>query len=324
MEQLHEQNLLEDEFWEIDEDSIKKGEKLGSGEFGTVYKALWHESDVAVKVLKQSDNLALGEFVTEMNMMRKLHHPHVVQFLGGCTKTKPYFIVTELSSGGSLQEYFASKTRLPLTRELELAIDCAKGMAYLHSEGIKKPMTLHRDLKPANVMIFGNVYAHGDKARKEVLLYSGTLKITDFGLSKTLSDTGNNAYRLTGETGSYRYMAPEVYRHEDYNHKVDVYAYGMILYHLFEGRAPFNLLDPMQAAVASSKKNMRPKFSLLTKNLSSHKKLQALIETCWAADPAQRPDFVEIIPRLKECMKDMKHEMHEVKKKKWHGLFSSK
>jgi serine/threonine protein kinase len=67
-----------------------------------------------------------------------------------------------------LQEYFASKTRLPLTRELELAIDCAKGMAYLHSEGIKKPMTLHRDLKPANVMIFGNVYAHGDKARKEV------------------------------------------------------------------------------------------------------------------------------------------------------------
>jgi serine/threonine protein kinase len=168
MEQLHEQNLLEDEFWEIDEDSIKKGEKLGSGEFGTVYKALWHESDVAVKVLKQSDNLALGEFVTEMNMMRKLHHPHVVQFLGGCTKTKPYFIVTELSSGGSLQEYFASKTRLPLTRELELAIDCAKGMAYLHSEGIKKPMTLHRDLKPANVMIFGNVYAHGDKARKEV------------------------------------------------------------------------------------------------------------------------------------------------------------
>ena len=56
----------------------------------------------------------------------------------------------------------------------------------------------------------------------------------------------------------------------------------------------------------------------------SHKKLKGMIETCWAADPAQRPDFVEIIPRLRECMKDMKHEMHDQKKKKWHGLFSSK
>ena len=94
--------FLEDEFWEMEPDKVKLGKKIGEGEFGTVYEGKWCEAPVAVKVLKHSDNLAIGEFVTEMNMMVKLHHPHIVQFLGACTKQKPFFIVTELSRGGSL------------------------------------------------------------------------------------------------------------------------------------------------------------------------------------------------------------------------------
>ena len=313
---------LEDEFWEISSNAVTKDVKLGSGEFGTVYKALWGKTPVAMKVLKQSDNLALGEFVTEMNMMRKLHHPHIVQFLGGCTKSKPYFIVTELSSGGALLDYFHLKFRLPLSREIELAIDCARGMAYLHSSAIRKPSTLHRDLKPANLMIFGNTYAHGDKKRSFNLLHTGTLKVTDFGLSKTLSDIGPRSkdYRLTGETGSYRYMAPEVYRHEDYNHKVDVYAYGMILYQLLEGTPPFTLLEAKQAAVAACLKDKRPKFVSLAK--PKFAQLRNLIVRCWAAKPDDRPEFEDLIPELIEIQAQVK-EMEEKnqKKTKWYNKF---
>ena len=316
-----------------------------------------------------------------MNMMRKLHHPHIVQFLGGCTRTKPYFIITELARGKSLLDYFQGKLRLPHYRELELAIDCARGMAYLHSSAIRKPATLHRDLKPANLMIFGTL--HGDKrdllersgesgapppappapaavccsccvcaADLRTLIHplthslslslsppssplslsfslladgsvgpfrpAGTLKVTDFGLSKTLADIkpSKKNYRLTGETGSYRYMAPEVYKHKDYNQKVDVYAYAMILFQLFERTAPFPLLEPQQAAVAASKNGLRPKFAVLNKRPA----LKDLIERCWAQDPDDRPEFKEVIPLLeKELRGAHKQGAQEGKKKKWYS-----
>ena len=60
---------MEDEFWEISSAAVVKSEKLGAGEFGIVYRATWAKTPVAMKVLKHSDNLAIGEFVTEMNMM---------------------------------------------------------------------------------------------------------------------------------------------------------------------------------------------------------------------------------------------------------------
>jgi len=62
---------------------------------------------------------------------------------------------------------------------------------------------------------------------------------------------------MTGETGSYRYMAPEVFRHESYNEKVDVYAFSMILYELLEGIPPFLDLDPVEAARTAASKELR-------------------------------------------------------------------
>lgn len=68
----------------------------GSGEFGDVYKAKWHGSYVAAKLLKRSDEIALGDFRTEIAILRKIHHPNCTQFLGACTKQKPYIVITEL------------------------------------------------------------------------------------------------------------------------------------------------------------------------------------------------------------------------------------
>lgn len=68
----------------------------GSGEFGDVYKAKWHGSYVAAKLLKRSDEIAIGDFRTEIAILRKIHHPNCTQFLGACTKQKPYIVITEL------------------------------------------------------------------------------------------------------------------------------------------------------------------------------------------------------------------------------------
>lgn len=74
----------------------------GEGEFGVVYKARWHGSLVAVKVLKDLNVVSLGDFRTELNVLQKAHFPHTVQFFGAITKTKPYMIVTEFMRGGAL------------------------------------------------------------------------------------------------------------------------------------------------------------------------------------------------------------------------------
>lgn len=142
----------------------------GSGEFGDVYKAKWHGSYVAAKLLKRSDEIALGDFRTEIAILRKIHHPNTTQFLGACTKQKPYIVITELmacSLADAFQRTFFTPT---LRRQVEIALDFARGMAYLHSR--RQPI-VHRDLKPANLMISGNLHADTE----QLFLDSGIIKV---------------------------------------------------------------------------------------------------------------------------------------------------
>ena len=105
--------------------------------------------------------------------------------------------------------------------------------------------------------------------RNSLIYDTGTIKLADFGLSKSLPVNKHASYdldatfRLTGETGSYRYMAPEVFRHEPYNYKVDVYSFSMIAYQLFEHMPPFAGMDPVAAAKAAALRDSRPAFNKL-------------------------------------------------------------
>ena len=119
--------------WEVDPDSLTIMEKLGEGEFGVVHKARWHGSLVAVKILKGSSDIALGDFRGEVEILRRVHHPNAVQFLGACTKREPYMLITELMSGGSLADAFRRPEAFPLRRAVEIALDSARGLAYLHN-----------------------------------------------------------------------------------------------------------------------------------------------------------------------------------------------
>eukprot|EP00198_Chlamydomonas_reinhardtii_P001505 XP_001690841.1 protein kinase [Chlamydomonas reinhardtii] len=330
--------------WEIDPATIKQTEKIGT--------------IVAVKVLKETGAVALGDFRTELNVLQKVHHPHTVQFLGAVTKQTPFMIVTEYMVGGSLADLFRGQRFPSMWRSIQLALDMARGLAYLHNRSPQA--VIHRDL-PANLMIGGpKVFTEAHKfiCREE----TGVLKIADFGLSKSLKltkpkrhnrDSATNtpdnsvmngransthtpkgglgasvhsatehdakatqSYKLTGETGSYRYMAPEVFRHEPYNNKVDVYSFAMICFQLFEGLPPYWNMDPIEAARAAALKGLRPTWGATNKHDQVvPARLKRLVETCWSADYESRPEFVEVIEELEQVIKEVKMELPETGKR---------
>mmetsp|Transcript_596 Transcript_596/g.1914 ORF Transcript_596/g.1914 Transcript_596/m.1914 type:complete len:473 (-) Transcript_596:716-2134(-) len=269
------------DMWEINPVELTDIKTVGEGAFGTVKMSRWRGTMVAVKSLKamsEDDKVAIGEFRTEIGIMKHMHHPHIVQFLGTCTVSQPYKLVTEYMEGGSLIDLLNKGAMTP-QRAVMLLGDCARGMAYLHAFSTNTSV-IHRDLKPGNLM----------------LTKLGRLKVGDFGLSKTLSVRNlhdESTYTMTGETGSYRYMAPEVFRHETYNNSVDVYAFAMIAYQMFEYQVPFDGLGGVDAAVAATMHNRRPDFSNNTRA-----DIQDLLKRCWSGDPKLRPSFTEIIDEL--------------------------
>eukprot|EP00210_Caulerpa_lentillifera_P005600 g5357.t1 len=317
--------------WEIDREDIELKEKIGEGEFGIVYKALWHGTYLAAKLLKSTDSVALADFKTELSMLRKCHHPHTVQFIGAVTREPPFMIITEFMNGGSLADVFKSGITLSISRACEMALDCAKGMAFLHNSK-NSTCFIHRDLKPANLMLGGNKILN-ERHRTLMIKETGRIKIADFGLSRSIPtrlyrrhakstlgkhsqgvgieakipeegvDVLTDRYQMTGETGSYRYMAPEVFKHEKYNEKVDVYAFAMIFYQLLQGIPPFIGLDPISAARQAAK-NGRPVWDRTNSSgVKIPEEMRELVCRCWAPDYEDRPGFLEIVQKIR-CFLD--------------------
>ncbi|XP_074585850.1 serine/threonine-protein kinase VIK-like [Curcuma longa] len=273
--------------WEIDPSELdfSVATIIGKGSFGEIIKAYWRGTPVAIKRILPSlsdDRLVIQDFRHEVNVLVKLRHPNVVQFLGAVTDKKPLMLVTEYLRGGDLHQYLKEKNSLSPQVAVNFALDIARGMAYLHNE---PNVIIHRDLKPRNVLL---VNANADH-----------LKVGDFGLSKLLStQNAHDVYKMTGETGSYRYMAPEVFKHRKYDKKVDVFSFAMILYEMLEGEAPFLSHEPYEAAKIVAEGN-RPKIR--AKGYTPE--LRELTEHCWAAEINKRPSFLDILKRL-ERIKD--------------------
>ncbi|KAL4361607.1 hypothetical protein GQ457_04G010950 [Hibiscus cannabinus] len=261
--------------WEIDpaELDFSHSNIIGKGSFGEILKATWRGTPVAVKRILPSlsdDRLVIQDFRHEVNLLVKLRHPNVVQFLGAVTEKKPLMLITEYLRGGDLHQYLKEKNGLNSSAAVNFAKDIARGMAYLHNE---PNVIIHRDLKPRNVLL---VNSSADQ-----------LKVGDFGLSKLIKvQNSHDVYKMTGETGN-RYMAPEVFKHRKYDKKVDVFSFAMILYEMnsyleqmIEGEPPFANYEPYEAA----------KFVA-----DGHRPSK-----CWAPDMNQRPSFLEILKRLEK------------------------
>ncbi|XP_052187547.1 integrin-linked protein kinase 1 isoform X2 [Diospyros lotus] len=286
--------------WEVDPSELdfSSSSVIGKGSFGEILKASWRGTPVAVKRILpklSDDRLVIQDFRHEVNLLVKLRHPNIVQFLGAVTDRKPLMLITEYLRGGDLHQYLKDKGALNTLTAINFALDIARGMAYLHNE---PNVIIHRDLKPRNVLLVNSSADH--------------LKVGDFGLSKLIKvQNSHDVYKMTGETGSYRYMAPEVFSHRKYDKKVDVFSFAMILYEMLEGDPPFSHFEPYEAAKHVAE-GQRPTF----RARGYISELRVLIERCWAADMNRRPSFLEILARLEKIKETVSSDHH------WH-IFTS-
>jgi serine/threonine protein kinase len=177
--------------------------------------------------------------------------------------------------GGNLYDFLHKQNNtLQLPVILRIAIGISKGMDYLHQNNI-----IHRDLKTANLLI-GN---------------DQVVKIADFGVSRHRSQEGD----MTAETGTYRWMAPEVINHKAYDHRADVFSFAIVLWELVTSKIPYENLTPLQAALS-----VRQGFRLVIPK-SVHPRLSKLIRQCWDENPQMRPVFSDITVELEDILRSM-------------------
>jgi len=164
------------------------------------------------------------------------------------------------------------------------ARDLADALNYLHEEAFPGSMCLHRDLKPDNIGFTIN----------------GSIKLFDFGLARIVEGVipnGDKTYQMSGETGSLRYMSPEVAQYHPYNNKADVYSYGIVLWELITRKKPYAGLSKAKFYEKVIQGGTRP---VIPKKWP--KELRALISECWSVDMKERPSFSEILPRLESLI----------------------
>ena len=213
-------------------------------------------------------------FTREVQILRTFASPYIEKIIGfQKDDTSLPFIVTQFYSNGSLQDIFDSK-QLDATQRMIIASGIASGMRLLHSKSI-----IHRDLKPENVLL-------NDKMEPCV---------SGFSFSKSFEKKP----MMSIIAGTPLWMAPELFEEKQYNVKVDVYAFSMILYQLVTGNAPFGGHIRTGELINKIFNNERPEIPQ-----EIPKAMSDLIRKCWDQNPENRPTFNEIIDELskQECV----------------------
>ncbi|CAE7220146.1 unnamed protein product [Symbiodinium sp. CCMP2592] len=295
----------EESRWMIPRQELQLQKELSRTLKSTLYRASWHGTEVVVKcaglhdahaALAMSNTGALksgsipeetetmeiaAELLHEIDILSSMRHPDMVMFIGACLDPElPIMCVTEFMPGGDLESYYASQRQKHdsavwsprLSTVLDWGSAVARALVFLHSRKM-----VHRDLKPMNLLLSKHL----------------EVKVSDFGISRMLSLS--DAYSMTGGVGSWRYMAPEVVRHQAYDEKVDIYALGLILYFMNSGCAPFHQLgrDPERILIEfQAGKEPRPVVA------DCSLRLRPLVASAWHVDPGQRPSAEHILEWL--------------------------
>ncbi|CAN9515236.1 unnamed protein product [Ophioblennius macclurei] len=258
--------LFDMERWERPREEFRLLRKLGEGHFGEVWEALWTAENrkVAIKTLKQEDTKQ-DEFVKEVQALKSLNHPKLIELLAMCSRGEPVYIVTELMSKGSLKSYLSSAEGQVLTSAhlIYMGSQIAEGMAYLEDRHI-----VHRDLAARNILVGDDLLC----------------KVADFGLARIIKDSVYTASRSTKIP--VRWTAPEAAAHQRFSVKSDVWSFGVLLYEMmsrgkmpYEGKSNKEVLDLLSSGFRLPCPTRCPP------------NIYRIMMDCWATEPAKRPSF---------------------------------
>uniref|UniRef100_A0A5B6YJP8 RING-type E3 ubiquitin transferase n=1 Tax=Davidia involucrata TaxID=16924 RepID=A0A5B6YJP8_DAVIN len=208
--------------------------RIGMGAYGTVYKCSLHHTTAAVKVLHSKEAHRTKQFQQELEILSKIHHPHLLILLGACPDRG--CLVYEYMENGSLEERLLRKNNtspIPWFERYRIAWEVASALVFMHNS--KPKPIIHRDLKPANILLDHNFVS----------------KIGDVGLSTMLhlDDSMSTVYNDTGPVGTLCYIDPEYQRTGLVSPKSDVYAFGMVILQLLTAKPAIALAHVVETAI---------------------------------------------------------------------------
>ncbi|KYR02832.1 SMAD/FHA domain-containing protein [Tieghemostelium lacteum] len=251
----------------IVEEELTYVKVLGSGACGKVSLFEWKGTPVAVKVIYKSllHKDKKGEFEKETQILKCLRHPNVVLFMGTCNLQGDLSIVTEYLNRGSVRDVLNSPKPIDWNTKIKMSIDIAQGMNYLHNYN---PRIIHRDLKCVNLLVDNNF----------------NVKVSDFGLSRFISGSGQESAKTF--CGTLPFIAPEVFAGRGYSTQADVFSFGIVLWEILTHKQPSGNTASTVLGHPEIPSNCPVPFS-------------DLIKACCHKNPDLRPNFSQIIQRLK-------------------------
>jgi serine/threonine protein kinase len=261
-------------------------EKIGSGTYGDVYSAR-HTTTGDIVAIKEvrcdfGDPRSAQMFEREVQILATARHPALLGLCGftpfAADRTHSATIVIPFMPNGSVDDMLKlermkkAPARWTPTRKHIVLFGIASGMLFMHENRL-----IHRDLKPANVLLDANFEP----------------RIADFGFSKFVEPGRSQEQSTHG--GTPPFMAPEIFMDPEFNFKVDVYAFGILMYMIVTGLEPY---PDIKRAAMLTHKVIEGKRPLLPDSVS--RPFASLIRRCWEKDPNLRPTFKEIVDRLGE------------------------
>ncbi|XP_062171198.1 probable LRR receptor-like serine/threonine-protein kinase At1g06840 [Alnus glutinosa] len=271
--------------------NFNSSSEVGQGGYGKVYKGILADGTlVAIKRAKEGSLQGEKEFLTEIELLSRLHHKNLVSLIGYCDEGGEQMLVYDFMSNGTLRDHLSAKSKEPLSfaMRLRISLESAKGILYLHTEA--NPPLFHRDIKASNILLDSKY----------------TAKVADFGLSR-LAPIPNiegivPAHISTIVKGTPGYVDPEYFLTHKLTSKSDVYSLGVVFLELLTGMRPIthgkNIVREVNVAYQSGKI-----FSVIDGGMGSCPSeclviFATLALQCCQNETDARPSMAEVVREL--------------------------